>query len=676
MPNRLIRSTSPYLRQHADNPVDWYEWGDEAFAAARSRDVPILLSIGYSACHWCHVMAHESFEDAGTASVMNERFVNIKVDREERPDVDAIYMSATQAMTGRGGWPMTVFLDLDRRPFYAGTYFPSEPRHGMPSFTQLLTAISDAWSQRRDELLDQAVRLTEAISRPVPAGDTPPDADSLRQAYVQIEGLFDAVHGGLGGAPKFPQQPALDFLLRITGRVWAPKAGPMVRQTLERMAAGGIHDHLGGGFARYSVDAEWLVPHFEKMLYDNAQLARLYLRAGQVFGSEWFTEVAVRTLDYLVRDLSDPEGGFTSAEDADSEGAEGTFYVWTEPQVREALGDRADFAIARYGISASGNFEGANILHHARLLSEVSEVLGVEQTEARRLDQEVRRRLFDVRAGRPRPGLDHKVVTAWNGLAIRAFAEAGAVLGRRDYVARASNCADFVLDRLTDPTGRLLRVWADGEAKIPAFCEDYAALALGCFSLYEATGELRWFVEAERLTRAIPALFAAEDGGFYTGGADTEQLLVRQKDLMDNPSPSGNSMAADALMRLAAYTGEHDLVVQAEGAMRAAALIVERSPSAIGHMLGVIDFDVSGAVEVAIVGKGADEMADVVWSRYRPNLVLAVDREGDGSDSVPLLEGRHQEGLTRAFVCEDFVCQAPVTGAGELEAQLEAVRGR
>lgn len=676
MPNRLIRSTSPYLRQHADNPVDWYEWGDEAFEAARSRDVPILLSIGYSACHWCHVMAHESFEDARTAALMNERFVNIKVDREERPDVDAIYMSATQAMTGRGGWPMTVFLDVDRRPFYAGTYFPSEPRHGMPSFTQLLTAISEAWGQRRGELFDQAEQLTEAISRPIPSGETPPDADSLQRAYGQLEQDFDAVNGGLGGAPKFPQQPALDFLLRITGRSWAPKAGPMVRQTLERMAAGGIHDHLGGGFARYSVDAEWLVPHFEKMLYDNAQLARLYLRAGQVFDSEWFTEVAVRTLEYLARDLSNPEGGFTSAEDADSEGAEGTFYVWTEPELREALGDRADFAIARYGITAGGNFEGANILHHAHLLSEVAEILGIEQPEARRLDQEVRQVLFDVRDRRPRPGLDHKVVAAWNGLAIRAFAEAGAVLGRPDFIDRAARCADFVLDRLTDSTGRLLRVWAEGEAKVPAFAEDHAALALGCFSLYEATGELRWFIEAERLTRTIPNLFAAEDGGFYTSGSDSEHLLVRQKDLMDNPSPSGNSMAADALMRLAAYTGEHDLVVQAEGAMRAAALIVERSPSAVGHMLGVIDFDVSGAVEVAVVGEDADVMARVVWSRYRPNLVLAIDRDGDGSDAVPLLDGRHRENETWAFVCEDFVCQAPVKNAAALEAQLEAIRGR
>ena len=675
MSNRLSQSTSPYLRQHADNPVDWYEWSDEAFDAARQRDVPVLLSIGYSACHWCHVMAHESFEDPATARLMNDGFVNIKVDREERPDVDAVYMNATQALTGRGGWPMTVFLDPDRRPFYAGTYFPSQPRHGMPSFPQLLGAISDAWTQRRDELADQAQRLTEAISRPIPTGDDPPGESELHAAYRNLEQSFDPVHGGLGGAPKFPQQPALEFLLRVTGRAWAPKAGAMVRQTLERMAAGGIHDHVGGGFARYSVDAEWLVPHFEKMLYDNAQLARLYLRAGQVFDSAWFTDVGLRTLEYLARDLSNDAGGFMSAEDADSEGAEGTFYVWSDAEIREVLGDTADFAVARYGITPEGNFEGANILHHARLLREVAEVAGIDDAAARTLDAEVRTRLFEARSHRVRPGLDHKVVAAWNGLAIRAFAEAGAMLERPDLVSRAIDGAEFVLEHLSDDSGRLLRVWAEGEAKIPAFVEDYSAMALACLTLYEATGEIRWFDEASRLTRAIPTLFGAEDGGFYTTGADAEQLLVRQKDLMDNPSPSGNSMAADALLRLAAYTGESDLVTQAEGAMRAAALVVERSPSAAGHMLGVVDFDASGAVEVAITGEDADRLARVVWARYRPNLVLAVDRTGEDSAVVPLLAERHAPGRTLAYVCEDFVCQAPVEEPALLEEHLTSVSG-
>ncbi|HVR32693.1 MAG TPA: thioredoxin domain-containing protein [Acidimicrobiia bacterium] len=672
MPNRLRTSTSPYLRQHADNPVDWYEWGEEAFEAASRRDVPILLSIGYSACHWCHVMAHESFEDPDTAAVMNAGFVNIKVDREERPDVDSIYMNATQAMTGRGGWPMTVFLDPERRPFYAGTYFPAEPRHGMPSFRQLLGAISEAWTQRRGELRAQAERLTEAIRQPVPVSERPPGRDQLHSAYLQFERLFDPVHGGLGGPPKFPQQPALDFLLRITGREWAPKAGPMLRQTLERMAAGGIHDHVGGGFARYSVDGEWLVPHFEKMLYDNAQLARLYLRAGQVFGSVWFTQVAVRTLEYLARDLSHPDGGFTSAEDADSEGAEGTFYVWSEEEVRRVTGEWADFAVARYGVTAEGNFEGSNILHHARLLSEVAENYGVDLQEAHRIDADVRGRLFDARTQRVRPGLDHKVVTAWNGLAIRAFAEAGAVLDRPDLIARAIRGAEFVLTHLTDSDGRLLRVWTDGEAKVPGFVEDHAAIALALFTLYEATGQVRWFEAAAAHTRTITRLFGAEDGGFYTIGSDAEQLLVREKDLMDNPSPSGNSMAADALLRLAAYTGEADLVDLAEGAMRAAALVVDRSPSAVGHMLGGIDFDVSGAVEVAITGGDADRLARAVWDRYHPNLVLAVDRDGEGARTVPLLVDRYRPDQTLAYVCEDFVCQRPVTEPAELARQLTA----
>jgi uncharacterized protein len=634
--------------------------------------VPILLSIGYSACHWCHVMAHESFEDPETARIMNELFVNVKVDREERPDVDAIYMNATQAMTGRGGWPMTVFLDPDRRPFYAGTYFPAVGRHGMPSFRQLMTAIAEAWNERRSELGEQAQRLTEAIRQPTPAGKETPGLSDLQTAYIHLERMHDPVHGGLGDAPKFPQQPALEFLLRVVGREWAPRAGAMVKQTLERIAAGGIHDHLGGGFARYSVDAEWLVPHFEKMLYDNAQLAQLYLRAGQVFDSPWFTEVASRTLEYLMRDLSHADGGFFSAEDADSEGEEGTFYVWSEPEIRSVLGDLSQFAIARYGVSPGGNFEGANVLHLARLLSELAGEFGLDADAASEIDQEIRSRLMAIRERRERPSLDYKVVTAWNGLAIRAFAEAGAVLDRTDFVARASQAAEFILRELVRD-GRLMRTWADGQANVLAFVEDYAAMALGCFGLYEATGDARWYLEAENLTRDIPILFGAPDGGFFTSGSDAEELLVRQKDLMDNPSPSGTSMATEALLRLGAYTGESELLDLAEGAMRATALLVQRSPSAVGHMLGAIDFDTSGALEVAITGVGADRLARVVRDGYRPNIVLAVDRDGTAATSIPLLQSRYREGETLAYVCEDFVCQAPVSDEAALRAQLTAV---
>ncbi len=635
--------------------------------------MPILLSIGYSACHWCHVMAHESFEDPETARIMNELFVNVKVDREERPDVDAIYMNATQAMTGRGGWPMTVFLDPDRRPFYAGTYFPAVSHHGMPSFRQLMTAISDAWNERRSELVEQAQKLTEAISQPITGGEETPGLPELKTAYLHLERIHDPVHGGLGDAPKFPQQPALEFLLRVVGREWAPRAGAMVKQTLERIAAGGIHDHLGGGFSRYSVDAEWLVPHFEKMLYDNAQLAQLYLRAGQVFDNPWFTEVASRTLEYLMRDLSHPDGGFFSAEDADSEGEEGTFYVWSEPEIESVLGDLSHFAVARYGISQGGNFEGSNVLHLARLLSEVASEFDLDIDTAAETDREIRSRLMAVRETRERPGLDYKVVTAWNGLAIRAFAEAGAALDRAEFVDRAVQAAEFILGELV-VEGRLLRTWADGQAKVLAFVEDYAAMALGCFGLYEATGDPRWYLEADKLTRDIPTLFAAPDGGFFTSGSDAEELLVRQKDLMDNPSPSGTSMATEALLRLAAYTGESELLDLAEDAMRATALLVERSPSAVGHMLGAIDFDTSGALEVAITGGEADQLARVVRDGYRPNIVLAVDRDGTAAQSIPLLRSRYREGETLAYVCEDFVCQAPVSDEAALRAQLTSVR--
>jgi uncharacterized protein len=618
-------------------------------------------------------MAHESFEDPETARVMNELFVNVKVDREERPDVDAIYMNATQAMTGRGGWPMTVFLDPDRRPFYAGTYFPAVGRHGMPSFRQLMTAIADAWNDRRSELEEQAQRLTEAISQAIPGGEDTPGLSDLQTAYTHLERIHDPVHGGLGDAPKFPQQPALEFLLRIVGREWAPRAGAMVRQSLERIAAGGIHDHLGGGFARYSVDAEWLVPHFEKMLYDNAQLAQLYLRAGQVFDNQWFTQVARRTLEYLMRDLSHPEGGFFSAEDADSEGEEGTFYVWSEPEIRSVLGDLSPFAIARYGITPGGNFEGANVLHLARLVSEVAAELDLDVDTAAEIDEEIRSRLMTVREARERPSLDYKVITAWNGLAIRAFAEAGAVLDRADFTERAVRAAEFILREVV-ADGRLMRTWTDGQAKVPAFVEDYAAMALGCFALYENTGDPRWYREADRLTRDIPILFAAPDGGFFTSGSDAEELLVRQKDLMDNPSPSGTSMATEALLRLAAYTGESELLALAENAMRATALLVQRSPSAVGHMLGAIDFDTSGALEIAITGSDADRLARVVREGYRPNIVLAVDRNGDGADSIPLLASRYREGETLAYVCEDFVCQAPVSDEAALRSLLTAVR--
>ena len=423
MPNRLVSSTSPYLLQHADNPVEWWEWGEAAFEEAHRRDVPVLLSVGYAACHWCHVMAHESFENPDTAAVMNERFVNVKVDREERPDVDSIYMEAVQAMTGQGGWPMTVWIDHEGRPFHAGTYFPDAPRHGMPSFGQVMEAVSDAWGTRRAEVEDQAARLVSSIGREIPAGDLP-TSEMLAAAYQRIESSFDTVNGGFGTAPKFPQQPVLEFLLRIHAEPWAPDAGAMLSKTLEEMAAGGIHDQIGGGFARYSVDSRWLVPHFEKMLYDNAQLIRLYLWAGCEFDRSDFVAVSRSTIAYLQRDLRHPAGGFFSSEDADSEGVEGKFYVWTPDEIRSVLSDAAEPLLAYYGVTEAGNFERANIL----------EVVG--DTAPDGLD-ELRNRLLAARAQRVRPGLDDKVVASWNGLAIRALAEAGAVLGDESYLELA-----------------------------------------------------------------------------------------------------------------------------------------------------------------------------------------------------------------------------------------------
>ena len=508
MINRLSSSASPYLLQHADNPVHWWEWGPEAFAEARARSLPVLLSVGYSACHWCHVMAHESFEDPDTAQIMNRLFVNIKVDREERPDIDAIYMEACQMLTGRGGWPLTVFMNADGRPFYAGTYYPPRPRGGMPSFRQVLGAISEAWKERSSEVAEQASKLSRLIGRRIPPGDSLPDAHGLEQAYRRTRSSFDPVHGGFGTAPKFPQQPLLEFLLAVMDEPWAEEAGSMLGLTLERMAAGGIFDQLGGGFARYSVDERWLVPHFEKMLYDNATLARIYLWAGKRLGEPAFLEVACQTLDYLIRDMRNPDGGFYSAEDADSEGVEGLFYVWSRQEIMEIAGPvDGPPAVDWFGVTDGGNFEGANILTRRNALSPVPDSI-----------QAVGARLREVRSARVRPGLDYKLVAAWNGLAIRAFAEAGTVLGRDDYLVQARAAARFVLGEMRDESGRLRRVWSRGRRGGPAYLEDYGAVAAGLFALYQATGEENWYRQAAALVESIPRLFRDPSGGFFATG--------------------------------------------------------------------------------------------------------------------------------------------------------------
>jgi uncharacterized protein YyaL (SSP411 family) len=661
MPNRLAESTSPYLRQHRDNPVDWYEWGEAAFAEARRRDVPVLLSVGYSACHWCHVMAHESFEDTQTAGIMNGSFVNVKVDREERPDVDAVYMEAVQALTGHGGWPMTVWLTPEGRPFYAGTYFPKEDRHGMPSFQRVMQAVTEAWTERRDEIGPQADRLVEAISRSIPPSPALPSRSSLAAAFSQLAQAYDPVHGGMGDAPKFPQEPVLEFLLRVAGEEWAPRPTAILSHTLIRMARGGIYDQLGGGFSRYSVDAEWLVPHFEKMLYNNAQLARIYVWAWRELGVDGFRDIAEETLEYMRRDLRNQDGGFYSAEDADSEGVEGKFYVWSHDEFRSVVGDGADIAADHWGVSERGNFEGANILHVAMSFDEVAARHGIDRSEVVRVVSDARAHLLEARGRRVRPGLDHKVVAAWNGLAIRAFAEAGATLGRADLIADARACARFILDRMRMPDGRLYRSWSEGEARVTGFLEDHASVAMGLFALYRATGELEWFGAAESLTRLIPRLFSDPDGGFFSTAFDGEALVKRPKDQMDNPSPSGNSLAAEALWTLHAYTAEPELREQAEATIRSGALLVDRYPSAAGHLMAVVHSMSGDPKELAVTGPEPGPFTARVWERFNPDVTLAVDTDGSGASVVPLLADRYSATATRAFVCRDFVCELPTT---------------
>jgi uncharacterized protein YyaL (SSP411 family) len=672
MPNRLAQETSPYLLQHQDNPVDWYPWGPEATERARREDRPILLSVGYSACHWCHVMAHESFEDPETAELMNRWFVNVKVDREERPDVDAVYMDAVQHLTGRGGWPMTVFLTPDGKPFYAGTYFPKDDRPGMPSFSRVLLAVADAWENRRDEVLTQSERLTATIDRSLPPGETVPGPQVLRDAVNTLRDMFDPEHGGFGGAPKFPQEPVIEFLLRAGTQPWGREALEMAHTTLLVMATGGIYDHIGGGFARYAVDRKWLIPHFEKMLYTNAQLARLYLRAWQLMDEPRFRTVALDTLEYLVRDLQMPDGGFAAAEDADSEGVEGKFYVWSEDEFRSIVGrEVADIAAAHFGVTRAGNFEGSNHLHQARSVDGVADEFGIEGPEVEAAIRVARERLLEARSHRVRPGLDDKMITAWNGLAIRAFAEAGAVLGEERYLEVARRTARFVLAHSQDETGRLLRSWGKGKPGRPGFAEDHASLAAGLFALYQATGETTWYGEAIDLVGRLMELFADPAGGFFTTGNDAEKLITRRKDQYDSPHPSANSLGAEALLMASLYTGDAALRAALDNTLRAGARLMERAPTGSGHLLAVLTSVALPPREVAIVGAEADRLARVVWEQFRPDVALAVDRDGAGASSVPLLAGRESHGTTRAFVCRDFVCGLPVTDPEALREQLE-----
>ena len=655
MSNRLARETSPYLLQHRDNPVDWYPWGKGALALARELDRPILLSVGYSACHWCHVMERESFEDAETAAYMNEHFVSVKVDREERPDVDALYMEAVQEISGQGGWPMTVFLDPDGVPFFGGTYFPPDEGRGMPSFRMVMEAVVDAFENRREELRERApaVRARLGAIGAVEPGGEEAGAELLDAAVTALETAADTERGGFGGAPKFPPASALELLL-------ARGETEVVERTLDAMMAGGIYDQLGGGFARYSVDAGWLVPHFEKMLYDNALLARAYLHGWQLLGHERYRRACEETLDWALREMRGPEGGFYSALDADSEGEEGRFYVWTTEEMRSVLGGDADAIAAYYGASEAGNFEGRNILHLA----------GGAAAPAPAGLAAARQALYEARAERVRPGLDDKRLASWNALMIGALAEAGAALGRDDYLAAARECAEFALRDLRDADGRLLRTYKDGEGRLNGYLEDHAFLLEALLTLYEATFEPRWFEEAQALADTTIARFGdRERGGFFSTSDDHEELIARRKEIGDHPIPSGNSAMALGLLRLEALTGERPYGEWAEGVVRLFAKAASRRPDAFAHLLRALDFQLAPTVEVALIGDDLTELAGVVRSRFRPHLVLAGGPEG--SDTPPLLADRPPvDGKPAAYVCERFTCRAPVTTPKQLADQL------
>jgi uncharacterized protein len=679
--NRLAAETSPYLLQHAHNPVDWYPWGDEALTRARTEDKPIFLSIGYAACHWCHVMERESFEDEETAKLLNDAFISIKVDREERPDLDAIYMDAVQQMTGQGGWPMSVFLTPTGEPFYGGTYFPDEPRHGMPSFRQVLQGVIHAWQEQRQQVEQAGAGVTQAIAREsratVEAGSaaaSEPAGWMLDAALVGLERSFDARHGGWGRAPKFPQPMTVEFLLREHVRTSDQRPLAMARHTLDAMAAGGIYDHLAGGFARYATDERWLVPHFEKMLYDNAQLARVYIHAFQLTGDERYREVAEETLAFVEREMLSPEGGFISSLDADTEGEEGATYVWAESDVRELLGDDADLFSAAYGVTPEGNWEGRTILSRVSSDDELASRHGLTRDEVRRRLGDGRRRLLAARAGRPQPGRDGKVLAAWNGMMIAAFADAARALEREALAGVAMRAADLVLVEMRDENDRLRRSFKDGQARQLGVLEDHTHLADGLLALYEATFDERWFLAARELVDAVLERFADPRGGFFDTANDHEALITRPKSLQDNAMPSGNAMAVTVLLKMAALTGQGSYRDAAERALRVITPVAHRYPTAFAQWLIGLQLALAELAEVAIVGdrKAADTSAllAVVQGSFRPTTVTALTAQPADS-RVPLLHGREaRNGRATAYVCRGFACRQPVTDPDELAAQL------
>ena len=677
--NHLINETSPYLRQHAHNPVDWYPWGEEAFAISREQNKPVLLSIGYSACHWCHVMAHESFEDEEIARLMNDNFVNIKVDREERPDLDQIYMNAVQMMTHHGGWRMTVFLTSDAIPFYGGTYFPPQDRYNMPGFPRVLISVAEAYKDRRsdiaqtsDQLLNELRRLSETSG-----SEQSIEKELLDAAFVGITRGYDPVNGGFGGAPKFPPAMTLEFLLRTFVRTGNADALEMVRTTTTKMAYGGMYDQLGGGFHRYSTDAKWLVPHFEKMLYDNALLSRVYLHYYQVSQDELARETTKGILDYVIREMTNDEGGFYSTQDADSEGHEGKFFVWDIAEIKSVLGEKeANFFCAAYDITDSGNFEGENIPNIKHSLKVVAEKAGVTLDELNASLSQSKRKLFEVREQRIKPDRDEKVITAWNGLMLASFAEAGVVLDRPDYLDVARKNARFILTKL-QRDGFLLRTYKDGVAKFNAYLEDYAFLIEGLTTLFETSGEIEWLNAALSLTERMVEEFWDEDNaGFFFTGTSHEKLIVRSKDYFDNATPSGNSVAASVLLRLGILTDSEHFRNLAVSVFREVADSIRKYPSGFGYALSGLDFLLSTPKEVAIIAAEQSSLKTFVraaWDKYLPNKVVAsvLSEDSAAIGSVVLLQNRNLvQGKTAAYVCQNYTCKEPVTEIAAFAEQL------
>jgi uncharacterized protein YyaL (SSP411 family) len=677
MPNRLADETSPYLQQHADNPVDWYPWGPEALERARREDKPILLSIGYAACHWCHVMEHESFENDETARLMNELFVSIKVDREERPDIDAIYMTAVQAMTGHGGWPMTMFLTPEGVPFYGGTYFPPDDRQGMPSFARVMRSVADAYATRRADVERSAEGVRALLQRSSEAvrGAGALTTQLLERSWRQLTRSYDARHGGFGDAPKFPQTMALDFSLRYWRRTGTEHALEIARDSFLRMARGGVYDQIGGGFHRYAVDAVWLVPHFEKMLYDNALLARLGVHLWQATGGEEIRRVTRETLDWAAREMTSPEGGFYSSLDADSEGHEGKFYVWDVHELDRLLGEDARIVMQHYGVSPEGNFEGKSILHVPHDPRAVAVRTGMDVEHVSEMVSRARGVLYEARAKRVWPGRDEKVLASWNGLMLRAFAEGARVFDHDAYRATALANGEFLFSRMVRD-GRVMRARTGGETRIAGFLDDHAAVALGALALYELTFDRVWLARAEVVADAmITWFFDATSGGFFDTASDHEALIARPREITDNATPSGTSLATELLLRLGDLTHNVDMRRRATQLLESLAEPMTRHPLAFGHLLGVADMEINGAVEVALAGEpgeaGFRALEREVARHYLPALVLAGGvpaRDG----AIALMEGRSmREGRATAYVCRQYACDEPTTEAALLGRQLE-----